>query len=78
VKLARGEPWSMTAGDVLENAMSLWDVMNGSFALFTVRSNGNLRVDCDVTLPFVARERQPVMKTLFAPSPEQLDRAARS
>lgn len=78
LRFSQGVEWVTPNAQALKNALGVMSLGVVGLATFTLGSNGNVRVKCDDTKPYVPTGREPSTKVVFVPTPEQLALASRS
>lgn len=78
LRFCEGAEWVTPNAQALKNALGVMSLGVVGLATFTLGSNGNVRVKCDDTKPYVHTGREASTKVVFVPTPEQLALAARS
>lgn len=78
LRLDQGAEYVSLSQALGENLAGLATLAVAGFGAFRLGSNGAIRVKVDPDRPAVTTEYAPSVKTLFAPSPAELERAARS
>lgn len=78
LRFKQGEEWVTPNLQALRNAMGVLSLGVVGIGTFTLTSNGNVRVRCDASKPYVKDVPAPRAKVLWAPTPELLEKAARS
>lgn len=78
LRIATGAEWTTPAESLTTNVLGAVALAAVGVGTFSLGSNGAFRLRCDENKPMVQDAREPEIKELYAPAPEQLAAAAKS